>query len=148
MDRRTVLKGASASAALIVCETVAPAAAKVIVPTMSCGCPRIHEIHYGHTCTVHDEAGKRWDSYTIDEIAAAGRSDVEFQTAGTDWSCYCDRCDKFTDNMPPPGTKMIWRKTSYEYDEWECLCEHAEREQWLHDVTTDWIAMAKESGCA
>lgn len=145
VGRRRVLTGALATAALFTCEAVAPAAVK-LVPTQACGCPRIHELSYGHTCTVHDESGKRWDAYTFDDIMAEYRGlKIDVQTADTDWSCYCHRHKRNADHVMAVGTRCIWQRTSYECDEWECECEHEFREQWLHSITTDWIAMMKES---
>ncbi len=145
LNRRDALKGAAATAAMIACETIAPASAAVIVPRQSCGCPRIHEIAYGHTCTLHDKSGKRYDSYTFEDVAAEYHATKEIQTADTGWCCYCGRHD---DDYMPVGTNCLWNKTSYEYDEWECKCAEAVLDDWLHAVTTDWIAMAKEGGFA
>ncbi|WP_448031528.1 hypothetical protein [Bradyrhizobium liaoningense] len=141
LNRRDALKGAVATAAVIACEAIAPAA---VVPKQACGCPRVHELAYGHTCTVHDETGKRWDAWTLEEIAAQSHDKLELQTEKTEWNCYCGRHGE--DDLPPVGTACIWRKTSYEYDEWECDCGVAYREAWLAVVTTDWIAMMKEDG--
>jgi len=149
LNRRDAIKGAAATVALIACEAVVPAAAAVIVPTQVCGCPRVHEISYGHTCTVHDEKGRRWDAYTVEEIAAQSHAKIEVQTATTEWTCYCGRHDReHADSTMPVGTRCIWRQVSYFDNEWECDCVDAFRDDWLNCVTTDWIAMAKEDGLA
>ena len=143
LNRRETLTGAAAATGLLVCEAVAKPVTDVLIPRQACGCPRIHELAYGHTCTVHDERGKRWDAYTIEEALDGSKIDV--QTEKTEWSCYCGQHD---DNLMPVGMKCIWRQTSYECDEWECECADSFRASWLAAVTTDWIAMAKEDGLA
>lgn len=148
IDRRSALKGAAAGAAVIICEVISKPLAAAIIPRQACGCPRIHELAYGHTCIVHDEAGRRWDSYTFEEIAKSNHEKIDVQTAKTEWSCYCAECDKLPDNIMLVGTKCVWEKTSYEYDEWECYCAEEYRQRWLSNVTIDWIAAAKENGLA
>jgi hypothetical protein len=143
LSRRTTIKGAAATAALLVCEAVAKPVVDALVPLQACGCPRIHETSYGHTCTVHDETGKRWDAYTIDDVAKECR--VRFEPSDPEWSCYCGR---HTNDEMPAGTLCVWERTSYECDEWECKCAESYRDGWLWAVTTDWIAMAKEGGLA
>lgn len=86
-------------------------------------------------CTVHDEEGRRWDSYTAEEVARLDRQKVE--PADPEWSCYCGRHEA-TDNELPAGTPCIWRRTSYEYDEAECECIESYRDRWLSVVTIDW----------
>lgn len=135
MNRREVIKGAGATAALLLCEPVAVLA----VPLQSCGCPRVHEIAYGHTCVSHDKIGRRWDTYSIEEIA--DQFEIEVQTEDTEWSCYCGR---HHDDLMPIGTRCIWQKVSYEYDEWECGCTEEFRAKWLRCQTTDWIVMMKK----
>lgn len=136
--------GGVAVAASIVCEPVAA----VTMPKLGCGCPRIYNPSFGHTCVIHDSKGKRWDAYSFEEIAAIDRVKVDVQTSETEWSCYCSDCDKDPerDNIMPVGTKCVWEKTSYEYDEWECRCATSYRRDWIDNQTTDWIAMAAEDG--
>lgn len=140
--RRETIIGGAAVAVSIICQPVAAA----VIPKLGCGCPRLYNPSFGHTCCVHDDKGRRWDDYTTDEMATMSNDVLEVQTADTQWSCYCSKCDAYDDNMPPPGTRFVWRKTSYEYDEWESDCEHAYRQEWLGVQTTDWIAMAAEDG--
>jgi hypothetical protein len=148
LSRRQTLKGTAAAAGLLICEAVAKPVTDVLIPRQSCGCPRIHELAYRHTCTVHDEKGRRWDSYTIEEILGPGEK-IDVQTAETDWSCYCGRHDHpERDSVMPIGTRCVWRNVSYESDEWECDCVAAFIADWLNSVTTDWVAMAKEDGIA
>jgi len=40
-------------------------------------------------CTVHDDDGRRWDSYTAEEVARLDRQKVE--PAQAEWNCYCGR---------------------------------------------------------
>ncbi len=146
LGRRATLARAGATAALLVCEAVVPAVARAVVPLQACGCTRVHELKYGHTCTVHDETGRRWDSYSAEEVAAMDRETVE--PAKAEWACECGRHDNDPDQFMAIGTPCIWRKTSYEYDEWEVACIESHRDGWLLCVTTDWVEFAKESGCA
>lgn len=141
--RRDVLKGASAAAASL----VLPAPLSIaLAGGLSCGCTRVHEPVYGHTCTIHDEAGRRWDSYSAEEVARQYYRKFEHAPDADDaWTCYCGRHDE---NELPEGTPCVWEKTSYEYDEWECKCLHSIRDDWLSSVTIDWIAAAKEGGLA
>lgn len=148
ISRRDTKKGAAASATLIACEAIAKPVTDILVPRMTCGCPRVHELKYGHTCIVHDPSGKRWDAYTIEEIVAGMPGlTIEVQTAETEWSCYCGR-HEHCDAQMAVGTRCIWQQTSYEYDEAECECAEAFRASWLADITTDWTAMAKQDGLA
>lgn len=92
-------------------------------------------------CTVHDRDGKRWDAYTIADVAKISR--LEFKAAPADrdpWNCYCGR---HVDDEVPAGTLCHWEKTSYEYDEWECRCADSCRDDFLRDVTIDWAGMAR-----
>jgi hypothetical protein len=141
--RRHVLKGAVATAASV----ALPAPIVIaLADDQACGCPRVHEPIYGHTCTTHDERGRRWDNYTAEDVAAEYHATVEFAPGGDDaWHCYCHR---YHDGEMAEGTPCVWEKASYEYDEWDCKCLESVRDDWLHAVTTDWIAMAKESGMA
>lgn len=86
-------------------------------------------------CTVHDDEGRRWDSYTAEEVARLDRQKVE--PAQAEWNCYCGRHED-TDSELPEGTPCIWRRTSWEYDEWECECIESYRDRWLTAVTVDW----------
>jgi hypothetical protein len=147
-SRRQLLKGAGATASLIICEAVSPAAAAVLVPLQACGCPRVHEISYGHTCTVHDKDGKRWDAYTFEEIVALSRAEISVQTETTEWSCYCGRHDENFDPIVPVGTRGVWENTSYEYDEWEFTCADEYLASWIRGTAIDWIAEAKKDGFA
>lgn len=146
ITRRGALARAGATVGLLVCEAITPAIARAVVPMQACGCPRTRPAFVGHPCIVHDERGRRWDDYTAEEVAAAGGEVV--QPAEAEWSCYCGRHDGDLDQFMVVGTPCIWRKTSYEYDEWECQCIDGNRDQWLINVTTDWYAMAKEGGFA
>lgn len=142
INRRNTLKGAAAVATTAICE---PVYAAVKSPSLPCGCSKLHLEYEGEDCTVHDEAGKRWDAYTGDEIAKAmNYGGYEIQTADTEWSCYCGRHDDQGDNLMPIGTRCLWFKTSYEYDEWECQCEASIKDDWLRDTTIDWYAASKE----
>jgi hypothetical protein len=143
-NRRTVLKGAGAVvASKFVCTPVA--IALDAVPRMSCGCVNPHpEYDEFPSCCVHDKDGKRWDSYTFEDVAKASNAEIEVQTSDTEWSCYCSRCDQYRDNQFPVGTRCVWEQTSYEYNEHECRCEHSYREDFINCATTDWIAMVKE----
>ncbi len=93
---------------------------------------------------VHDANGRRWDSYTGEEVAALERQSIGVQTEATRWSCYCPAHEAEPDCLMPVGTKCVWVKTSYEYDEWDCHCLESWRQQWIDVVTTDWSALAKE----
>lgn len=101
---------------------------------IACRC----RFHLG--CTVHDDAGKRWDAYTIDDVARI--DGVTFEQSQEEWSCYCGRHEA-TDNEMPVGTACIWRKTSYEYDEWECECAESYRDTWLSHQSVDWSALGR-----
>lgn len=141
IGRREVLQGAAAIS--VVAAACLPAAADV--PRQSCGCAYVHEISYGHSCVVHDETGRRWDSYTEDDVATSYGQTFDVQTAATEWSCYCGRHE---DDLMPIGTRCVWQQTSYFENEWECECASEFREQWLNCQTTDWYAMAKADGLA
>lgn len=137
LSRRAAIKGATATAGLLLCEPVAA----IIFPAMPCGCRRVHEVAFGDECIVHDETGRKWSSYTPDDYAKRERIPIEAQTADSEWSCYCG---KHPDNLMPVGTKCVWHKTSYYDDEWECRCLQSERDEWLYAVTTDWRSLSKE----
>lgn len=94
-------------------------------------------------CPVHDDDGKRWDAYTIDDIARIDR--VKFEPAKEGWSCYCGRHEA-TDSEMPAGTLCLWERTSHEYDEAECLCAEDYRDRWLVHQSIDWygIGLAEE----
>lgn len=49
-----------------------------------------------------------------------------FVQGDTQTGCRCDTCDK-----PIPGKRGWWRKTSYEYDEWDGYCIGCAHD-WLH----------------
>lgn len=140
-NRREVIKGGIAigAATVLKCESVAAA----LSPTQACGCPRKWPVSYGHTCTVHDANGKRWDAYTFEDVAAEHRCEISIVPKDDEWSCYCGR---HPDDVMPVGSKCVWNKVSYEYDEWECECADAFRDGWLHAVTTDWHQMAADQG--
>lgn len=116
------------------------------VSLQACGCQRVHHQSYGHTCIVHDENGKRWDSYSADEVATRDRLKVEVQTSDTGWTCCCGRHGP--DDMMWVGTACWWSQVAIESDEYECRCLESHRDDWLLCVTTDWIAMATADGLA
>ena len=91
-------------------------------------------------CTVHDDDGRRWDSYTAAEVAAL--DDLKVEPAEPDWSCYCGRHEA-TDAELPAGTPCVWRRTSYEYDEWECECIESYRDSWLSHQSIDWERLGR-----
>ncbi len=93
-------------------------------------------------CTVHDDDGRRWDSYTAEEVARLDRQEVE--PAQAEWSCYCGRHEATHDELPE-GTPCIWRRTSWEYDEWECECIESYRDRWLSVVSIDWDRLGRAS---
>lgn len=93
-------------------------------------------------CTVHDEDGKRWDAYTIDDIALLDR--LTYEPAQEGWSCYCGRHEA-TDNELPIGTPCVWRQVSYESNEWECECAESYRDGWLSAQSVDWERMGRAS---
>lgn len=105
--------------------------------TARCVC----RFHMG--CDVHDDAGRRWDSYTTDDMAKA--MGLEFQPAPADgeWSCYCGRHDA-TDAEVPIGTPCYWERTSYEYDEWECKCAAAVFDDWVDAQSPFWEQAARQ----
>lgn len=141
LDRRQVLQTSAALAAV----AVMPGASAAPTSTRlhPCGCANTcPDDEFGGDCLVHDENGRRFDSYTAEEVAAEYGLKVEHQTEETEWSCYCGRHD---DDLMPVGTPCVWEKTSYEYDEWECTCLAALRAEWLSAVTTDWSDMARQS---
>lgn len=45
---------------------------------------------------------------------------------------------------PPRGTPIVWERTSYEYDEWDCrtALEAYRERRWVED--TDWAALARK----
>jgi hypothetical protein len=49
---------------------------------------------------------------------------------------------------PPRGTPMLWERTSYEYDEWDCktALEVLSQLEFAHDTDWDAIARAQFSG--
>lgn len=91
-------------------------------------------------CTIHDDAGRRWDSYTAAEVASL--DDQKVEPAEPEWHCYCGRHEA-TDHELPVGTPCIWRRTSYEYDEWECECIESYRDTWLSHQVVDWEALGR-----
>lgn len=139
--RRGFLHGAAATASLLVCEAVAKPVTDALVDRQACGCPRVHELHWGHTCTVHDETGKRWDAYSIEEVMAHfPHQKIDVADHG-EWTCYCGR---HPDDYMPEGTRCVWTGGGGETPEWECECVEAFRDSWLNVVTIDWIAAGKE----
>lgn len=150
LDRRSALQGALATAALFVCEAAAPALAKAIVPTETCGCPRKHPLSYGHCCIVHDESGKRWDAYTFEDVCKLYRykaSDIVTVKKGDELSCYCGRHHhrRYGKHYLKVGDRGVWTGGGGEQPEYEFACEHGFRDNWLDAQTTDWVAMAIES---
>lgn len=91
-------------------------------------------------CTVHDDEGRRWDSYTPEEVAAL--EGVAVMKSEPEWSCYCGR-HKATNDEMPEGTPCVWKHISHEYDEWECECLEAYRDSWLYHQTVDWAALGR-----
>jgi hypothetical protein len=96
---------------------------------------------FGLDCTVHDASGKRWDAYSLADVAALCR--VTFEPAQAEWSCYCGRHDDSDDKEMPIGTLCIWERASYEYNEWDCRCAESYLDGWLSAQTTDWDRLGR-----
>lgn len=142
MRRRSVLICLAATTAAAVAHN--PAMAAIATPRFPCGCASKRPILEFDGCLVHDETGKRWDAYTLDEIAAMNRDEITVVGKDDEITCYGGYCPDH--DVLPVGTRGVWRRTSYEYDEWEFKCARCEREEWLSCQTTDWRAMAEELG--
>jgi len=159
IHRRQLLTGVVATAALITCEAVSPAATKLIVPTQACGCPRKWAISFGHTCTVHDDNGKRWEDYTFDDVVKEYRAEVTVCKSRKDeLTCYAcpDPSGKNNDyysHILKRGERGVWEGGGGEEPEYEFYCAEAWRRRYLDGVMMDWIDWAykdcvKESGLA
>lgn len=120
-----------------------------IVPTQSCGCPRLYPLTYGHHCIVHDDTGKRWDAYTFEDVCREWHMtelDVVTVAPGAEMSCYCGRHRhrRYGKHYMNAGERGVWTGGGGETPEYEFECEHAFRQNYIDSVTTDWIAMAIE----
>lgn len=140
MNRRSVLICLAASAAAGVAHT--PALAALTAPRFPCGCASQKPIGEFDGCLVHDEKGKRWDAYTLEDVCKANRDKIATVGPRDAWSCACGEHEALEDL--PVGTRGVWRQASYEYDEWEFRCEASEIADFVMVQTTDWDAMARE----
>lgn len=115
----------------------------MVDPCFPCGCSSKKPIGEFDGCLVHDENGKRWDAYTLEDVCKANRSKISVVGPDEAWSCACEQHDALDDL--PIGTRGVWRQTCWEYDEWEFRCEASEIDAFVMVQTTDWAAMARES---
>jgi hypothetical protein len=150
MNRRHLIKGAVATASLFVCEAMAPAAVKALVPLEACGCVRKYPLAAGHNCTVHDESGKRWDAYTFEDVCTQYRtkpSEVVTVKPGEEMSCYCGRHRhrKFGRHYMRAGERGVWTGGGGEQPEYEFECAEAFRQKFVDAASTDWYGMYLES---
>ncbi len=108
---------------------------------LTCGCPAPYKASFGHTCIVHDANGRRWDSYTGEEIA----KDDGLTIHTADGETYCG-CARHTGTDMPAGTLCVEIISGGEEPEADVKCLDSYRQEWINVQTIDWIAAARDDG--
>lgn len=93
-----------------------------------------------------DANGRPWGDYSAEEATKELGYDVGISD-GQDL-CSAGLCKRPEDTLyrdMAEGEPCGWKRTSYEYDEWDAVCLPCIREEFITIMTTDWEAMGRDA---